>query len=179
MKYRFKHIGLTLLLLTSMSTNSVIAEEIRNASEFFDETFGDLSEEAAQAQDEGKIGVLLMFETDDCPWCKRMKETVLNRARVQDRYHQYFRIISLNTEGETLITGFDGAEIIEKDFALKYNRIRATPVFVFFDTQGNLLTRYTGAVKDIDEFLLLSTFVVDGHYKDERFNVYKRQKQSS
>jgi thioredoxin-related protein len=57
--------------------------------------------------------------------------------------------------------------------------VRATPVFVFFDTEGNLLTRYTGAVKDVDEFLLLGEYVVEGHYKEMRFNNYKRARLSS
>jgi thioredoxin-related protein len=155
------------------------ADEIRSASEFFDQSFGDLKEEATLAREEGKVGVLLMFETDDCPWCKRMKETVLNRARVQDLYHQYFRILSLNTEGDTVITNFDGTDITEKEFALKYNRVRATPVFAFFDVDGNFLTRYTGAVKNIDEFILLAEYVADGHYKDIRFNNFKRNRLSS
>ena len=157
----------------------VLAEELRNASEFFDHSFGDLMEEGVTAREEGKVGVLLMFETEDCPWCKRMKEQVLNRARVQDLYRDNFRILSLNTEGGTMITAFDGNELLEKDFALKYNRIRATPVFVFFDPDGNLLTRYTGAVKNIEEFVLLAEYVIGGHYKDTRFNNFKRERMPS
>ena len=120
-----------------------------------------------------------MFETDDCPWCKRMKDTVLNRARVQDLYREHFRIVSLNTEGGTLVVGFDGNEMMEKDFALTYNRVRATPVFAFFDFDGELLASYTGAVKDVDEFMLLGEYVIGGHYKDSRFNAYKRARQGS
>lgn len=155
------------------------AEELRSASVFFDQSFGDLREEAEQARDEGKAGVLLMFETDDCPWCKRMKETVLNRARVQDVYRENFRIISFNTEGGTPVVGFDGEEVMEKDFALKYNRVRATPVFAFFDVEGRLMASYTGAVKDVEEFMLLAEYVIGGHYKDSRFNAYKRARLDS
>jgi thioredoxin-related protein len=167
------------LVACFLAVATVRAEDVRSASAFFDQSFGDLREEAATAREEGKVGVLLMFETDDCPWCKRMKETVLNRGRVQDMYHAHFRILSLNTEGDTVIVDFDGNEVMEKDFALKHNRVRATPVFVFFDTEGNLLTRYTGAVKDVDEFLLLGEYVVEGHYKEMRFNNYKRARLSS
>ncbi len=169
----------TVLLAGALAVSPLAADELRDASAFFDETFGDLQEEAGEARAEGKVGVLLMFETDDCPWCLRMKETVLNRVRVQDYYRQHFRIISLNTEGGTPVTAFDGTELLEKDFALKYNRVRATPVFVFFDTDGELLARYTGAVKNVEEFLLLAEYVVDGHYRDERFNNFKRKRLSS
>ncbi len=169
-------LGFAVLLLASLSS---AAEEIRSAEGFFDQSFGDLQEEAAQAVDEGKKGVLLMFETDDCPWCKRMKETVLNRARVQDLYRGNFRILALNTEGDTPIVDFDGSEILEKDFALKHNRVRATPVFVFFDTEGQLMTRYTGAVKSVEEFMLLAEFVIGDHYKSGRFTQFKRARSSS
>ncbi len=151
------------------------AEEIRSATAFFDDSFGDLQEEAATAVEEGKTGVLIMFETDDCPWCKRMKEQVLNRVSVQDHYHENFRILSVNVDGDTTIVNFDGKEIVEKDFALKYLRIRATPVFVFFDHRGKLLTRYTGVVKSVKEFLLLADYVVGGHYENGRFSKFRRQ----
>ncbi|MBT5621811.1 MAG: thioredoxin, partial [Acidiferrobacteraceae bacterium] len=47
-----------------------MAGEVRDpAVHFFQDSFNDLSEEAEIAQEEGKAGVLVMFETDDCPWC--------------------------------------------------------------------------------------------------------------
>lgn len=167
------------LAVLSVAPADVAAEELRDPADFFDQTFGDLGEDADEARDEGKIGVLVMFETEDCPWCKRMKETVLNRALVQDLYRGSFRIVSLNTEGDTTIVDFAGNAIVEKDFALKHNRVRATPVFVFFDLEGNVVARYTGAVKNVDEFLLLGEYVIDGHYRDTRFNNFKRARLAS
>ncbi|MCZ7597612.1 MAG: thioredoxin family protein [Gammaproteobacteria bacterium] len=115
------------LAVLSVAPANVAAEELRDPADFFDQTFGDLGEDADEAREEGKIGVLVMFETEDCPWCKRMKETVLNRVVVQDLYRRSFRIVSLNTEGDTTIVDFTGNAIVEKDFALKHNRVRATP----------------------------------------------------
>ncbi len=146
---------------------------------FFQQSFGDLHEELATARADGQKGVLIMFESDDCPWCKKMRATVLNRVSVQDYYRKYFRIVTIDTEGDTLVTDFDGREIAEKDFALKHNRVRATPVFAFFDTDGNLMTKYTGATRDVDEFMWLGEFVVEGHYKNKNFTVYKREKRAA
>jgi thioredoxin-related protein len=56
---------------------------------------------------------------------------VLNRVQVQDYYHQNFRIVSVDVEGDVPIIDFDGSEILSKDYALKVLRVRATPVFVF------------------------------------------------
>ena len=64
---------------------------------------------------------------------------------------------------------------LEKDFADK-NSVRATPAMDFYDPMGNLMQRYTGAARNVQEFMWLGEFVVDEHYKTTKFAVYKRQK---
>ena len=170
----------TTLLLVSQLTSAASAEEgliAPNADEFFDVSFGDLQEELSLAREEGKRGVLVMFETENCPWCNRMKLQVLNRIAVQKYFREHFRVVALDAEGEVLINDFDGTAITEADFALKNLRVRATPVFAFFDLEGKLLTRYTGAVKNDFDFMLLGKFVVDGHYENQRFSKFRRNNQ--
>ncbi len=141
---------------------------------FFHQTFGDLQEEVEIAVEEGKNTILIMFELNDCPWCDRMKQMVLNQADVQDYYRKNFRILMMNVENDNLIVDFDGSDIPEKDFALKHNRIRATPVFLFLNLQGERVMRYTGATKDADEFMLLGRFVAEQHYENTNFVKFKR-----
>ena len=175
---QFALVALTTLLV-AMTLPSV-ASETRDPFEFFcQDSFNDLSEEAELAQEEGKIGVLVVFETDDCPWCDRMKETILNQAEVQDYFRQHFRLIGLNTDGDALVTGFDGQEVSETDFALLHNRVRATPAFLFFDTKGELLVRFTGTTRDPEEFLWLGEYVVKAHFEHERFSSYKRRRRAA
>ena len=100
---------------------------------------------------------------------------VLNRPEVQDYYREHFRVLMMNVEGDNLIVDFDGTDVPEKDFALKHNRIRATPVFLFLDLDGERVMRYTGATKDVQEFMLLGQFVAERHYKDTKFVKYKRK----
>ena len=144
------------------------------ATHFFQESFGDLTEELETARSEGKQAIMIFFELDDCPFCHRMKREVLNRSEVQDYYRKHFRILAMDIEGDVEITNFKGKATTEKAFAEKENRVRATPVIAFFDLQGNLLTKYTGATRDAREFLLLGKFVVEGHYKDSNFTRFKR-----
>ena len=54
-----------------------------------------------------------------------------------------------------------------------------TPVFAFFDLEGKLIQRYTGATNTAEEFLWLGEFVADGHYKTGRFSRYKREKRKA
>ncbi|MDZ7752284.1 MAG: thioredoxin family protein [Gammaproteobacteria bacterium] len=145
---------------------------------FFNDTFGDFTEELTVAREQGKKGILIFFEMDECPFCHRMKQTVLNQPRVQEWYRDNFLIFPVDVEGDTEITDFEGNTMRSKDFAEKKNRVRATPVFAFYDLEGNRVVRYTGATSDVDEFLWLGEFVAEGHYKDTNFVRYKRQKRS-
>jgi len=152
--------------------------DVRDAdTHFFMQNMGNFKEELATAQAEGKQGLLVMFEMDDCPFCSRMKANILNQTTVQDYYRKQFLIYPVNVKGDTPIVDFNGKETTEKAFALE-QRARATPVFVFFDLQGNPVTRFTGAMQTADEFLLLGRYVVEGAYKSSPFNVYKRQHKS-
>jgi thioredoxin-related protein len=149
------------------------------AQYFFDSTFGDFSEELATARDEGKKGILLMFEMDECPFCHRMKTTVLNQPEVQDYFKEHFMIFPVDIEGDVEIHDFAGNAMSQKDFALKTHRVRATPVFAFFDLDGNLVARYTGATGDATEFMWLGEYVVQERYKEITFPAYKRERQAA
>lgn len=163
------------LLLAGLGLTPVFSETILPPEvSFFEETFGDMPDELSSVAEENKKALLIMFETDDCPWCMRMKQTVLNRKRVQDYYKENFRIISLNAEGGAPIVDFEGSDTSETQFALKLLRVRATPVFAFFSADGELLTKYTGTTKNADDFLLLGEYVVGGFYKQGKFSKYRR-----
>ncbi|HHJ14587.1 MAG TPA: thioredoxin [Gammaproteobacteria bacterium] len=148
----------------------------RDAGEhFFDQTLGDFSEELENAREQGKQGILIMFEMDECPFCHRMKTSVLNRPEVQDYFHRHFLIFPLDIEGDVDMVDFQGREVTQKDFAFRQYRVRATPVFGFFDLNGKLVSRYTGATRDAREFMLLGKYVVSKAYRKMSFSRYKRQ----
>lgn len=153
------------------------ADDTRDPGEyFFHQSFGDLREELQTAKNKGKKGIFIMFDNAECPWCFKMKTTVLNQVVVQEYYRKHFVIIRVDTEGSEIITDFTGKELRHKDFALKRNRVRATPVFLFFDVNGKQLVKYIGATRDINEFMWLGEYVVGDHYKTKRFTIYKRER---
>jgi len=141
---------------------------------FFNQHLGDFKAELDTAKQEGKQGILLMFEMEDCPFCHRMKQTILNQSAVQDYYRKHFLIFSVDTEGANALVDFSGKETTEKKFALDL-RVRATPAFIFFDLSGQPLTRFTGAAKDAKEFMALGRYVAEGAHKNMPFAKYKQQ----
>lgn len=143
---------------------------------FFNETWGQFPEELEKARAEGKQGILLFFELDECPFCHRMKTTVLNQPEVQAFFREHFLNFAIDIEGDVEMTDFKGKLTTQKIFSEKDNRVRATPVFAFYDLQGKQIVRYTGATSGVDEFLLLGEYVAQGIYKEMPFTKYKRSK---
>lgn len=168
--------GSALLVLalawTGLGGTPAAAQE---AQRFFDTTLGDFRAELTAAREQKKAGVLLVFEMEGCPYCRRMRETVFNRQDVQDYIRRHFLVFSVDILGDVTVHDFRGSEMREKDFA-RETKVRSTPTFVFVGPSGEIMTRYVGATRTPAEFLALGRFVVDGAYRSESFEQYlKRQ----
>ncbi|MHB9102016.1 MAG: thioredoxin family protein [Sulfuricella sp.] len=148
--------------------------ETRDVQGFFDQNLGDFKAELATARKAEKTGILLMYEIDDCPFCHRMKETILNQPEVQDYFRRHFVIFSIDINGDNALVDFAGKATTEKKFAAE-QRVRATPVFAFYDLEGRQMTRFTGTAKDVNEFMQLGRYVVEGAWKSMPFAKYKQQ----
>ncbi len=170
----FRSFALLLLAILPIAFSSAHAVGRDPATHFFDESFGNLREELETAREEGKKGLMIFFEMDDCPFCHRMKREVLNRPDVQAYYRKHFRNLSIDIEGDVELVNFKGEQTTEKDFATREHRVRATPVIAFFDLDGKRITRFIGATRDAREFLLLGRYVVEGHYRNGSFTRFKR-----
>ncbi|MFO7603778.1 MAG: thioredoxin fold domain-containing protein [Gammaproteobacteria bacterium] len=163
---------MTLFLLASLAQ----AEGPRDPYKFFfNETWGDFSEELTKARDEGKKGVLFFFEMDECPFCHYMKTNVLNQPEVQAYFREHFLSFPVDIEGDIDITTPAGEPMKQKEFAFK-TRVRATPVFVIYDLEGNPIHRHTGKTAGVTEFMWIGEYIVDGHYKNMKYLPFKRSK---
>jgi len=171
---------LAIALLFGSALSVSVAETTRDPMQhFFHQSFNSLPDEVAAAKSGNQQAILIMFVAEDCPWCAKMKATVLNQAAVQDYFRKHFRILMMDVNGDVPMTDFGGQEMPQKDFAFKHNRVRATPVFTFFGLDGKFMTKYTGAARDPEEFLWLGEFVVSGVWKTNNFTAYKRERSSS
>jgi thioredoxin-related protein len=173
--YRLCLIVLSLLFL-SASNQAFAALGKDPYRYFFNDSWGVFPEELEKARAEGKKAILIFFELDECPFCHRMKKTVLNQPGVQAYFRKHFVNLHVDIEGDVEMTDFSGKLMTQKYFSEKDNRVRATPVFVFYDLQGKQIVRYTGATSGVQEFMWLGEFVAQGIYKKMRFTKYKRQK---
>ncbi|AUI67400.1 thioredoxin family protein [Beggiatoa leptomitoformis] len=148
---------------------------------FFDVTFGDLQAELETAKKQGKQGIMLFFEMDGCPFCKRMRETIFTQATVQAFYKKHFLIFPIDILGDIELTDFQGNLVSSKVFSQTTNRVRSTPVIIFYSVEGEPLYRFMGITEDAQTFLWLADYVLSGEYQRQPFKAYQqvRRKMSS
>jgi len=136
------------------------------AAEFVTESLdNDFRGEIEAAADEGK-NLVIMFHQLGCPYCDKMRARVLPHKTVEGYFDDKFFLIESDIRGDLDVVTPKGEETIEKKYARKM-RIRATPVFVFFDQQGNDVLRLTGFI-DVDGFVKAGQYVRDGVYKSKK-----------
>jgi thioredoxin-related protein len=142
---------------------------------FFNETWNEFDQELERANAEGKEGVFMFFEMDACPFCDWMKQAVLSRSDVQEYYRDNFLNFTVDIEGALDITTFDGEMMSQREFASDVHRVRATPVMIYFDLEGDVVHRYTGRTSGVEEFLRMGEFVASGAHEEMNFENYQRQ----
>jgi thioredoxin-related protein len=186
MAKRLPAFTLLICLLAALIPSLLQASTTRDPYQyFFQQSLGDLTEELEIAREEGKQGIFVFFEMDECPFCHRMKQTVLNQPEVQQYFTENFHALAIDIEGDIEIVDFTGADTTQKEFA-RQNRVRATPLLVFFDLQGEPIFKYVGAPSGAQEFIWMGEFIADKVYlqKDDngrniRFTRYKRLKKNN
>ncbi len=161
------------IILSVLFAPPLWAETRSVETHFFQPKLGDFKAELETVKKEGKKGIFLFFEMDECPWCARMKATVLNQSIVQDFYRAHFLVYSVDVKGDAPMVDFAGKATTEKAFALE-NRVRATPTMLFVDADGKILTRFTGPTRNMDEMILLGRYVVEDSYRQMPFSKYKQ-----
>lgn len=119
-------------------------------------------EEVAAATEEGK-NLVVMFHQTGCPYCTKMDARVFPDPKVVDYYSKHFVMMKSNIRGNLPAVSPTGKEMTEKQLARKL-RVRATPVFIFFDKKGKVALRVTGYL-NAERFNKAGQYVLDGVYK--------------
>ncbi|NQV84204.1 MAG: thioredoxin fold domain-containing protein [Rhodospirillales bacterium] len=128
-------------------------------AESVDNNFPD---EITAAAEEGKQ-LVIMFEQSGCPYCAQMHARVFPDPKVNKFYSDRFVMIQSNIRGDLPVVSPDGKKMTEKKLAHSL-RVRATPVFIFYDKTGQQALKVTGFM-DAEHFNKAGRYVADGVYK--------------
>ena len=153
MKRLFSFILLSILLLGT----SVVSAEYREES-----IDNDYQSEIKVLAGKGKF-LVLFFNQAGCPYCDKMRARVHPSAKVMEYFTSNFIMMESDIKGNLDVVMPDGTEGTERGFAKKI-RVRATPVFIFYDKNGTAALRTTGFL-DSKRFYLAGKYVVEGVHK--------------
>ncbi|MEQ6204858.1 thioredoxin family protein [Sulfitobacter sp. HNIBRBA2951] len=146
------------------------------------DTFKDLSEDLAEANDEGKR-LMIMIEQRGCIYCKQMHEEVFPIQEIADYIEENYFVIQINMFGDVEVTDFDGESLSEKDMVKKWGAL-FTPMILFMpqevaaDTSAARAAVATmpGAFGRYTTFNMLNWVREEGYAGDESFQRYHARK---
>ena len=156
MKRLFSFFIISILLVST----SVASAEYREES-----IDNDYKSEIEALANEGKF-LVLFFKQSGCPYCDKMRVRVHPSAKVMEYFTDHFVMMESDIKGNLDVVMPDGTEGTERDFAKKI-RVRATPVFIFYDKDGAAALRTTGFL-DSKRFYLAGKYIVEGVHKTKK-----------
>ena len=109
---------------------------------WFKNSFLDIREDVAEAAADNKR-VMLYFYQDGCPYCAKLLQDNFSQKSIVDKTRKYFDVIAINMWGDREVTGFDGKEMTEKQFAEQL-RVMFTPTILMLDETGKVVLRING-----------------------------------
>ena len=150
---------LFLILSLSLGTFHVSAEYREESLD------RDYQGEIAALAGEQKL-LVLFFNQAGCPYCDKMRARVHAASKVMEYFTEHFIMMESDIKGNLQVVMPDGTKGTERDFAKKL-RVRATPVFIFYDKDGTSALRTTGYL-DPNSFYLAGKYVVEGIYNTNK-----------
>jgi thioredoxin-related protein len=109
---------------------------------WFKNSFLDIREDVAEAAAVNKR-VMLYFYQDGCPYCAKLLRDNFSQRTIVDKSRNYFDVIAINMWGDREVTGLDGKELTEKQFAEQL-RVMFTPTILMLNETGKPVLRING-----------------------------------
>jgi len=160
-----------LLLLLLLAVLSLLAGAASAGGTYFGPAPADLRAALEQANAQGKSGVALLFELQDCSSCVELKRTALPAPRVRRAYGPNFSTFVLGLDSFEGIKDFQGRITTAPEFA-QASRVVGTPTIVIYDLQGIPVARLAGMPQGSAEVAALARYAKEGAYENEPFARY-------
>lgn len=146
------------------------------------DTFKDLSEDLAEARDEGKR-LMIMVEQRGCIYCRKMHEEVFVVPEVASYIEENFFVVQINMFGDVEVTDFDGTSLPEKDMVKRWGALFTPSIYFFPDDVGDDVMATQAAVATMPGAFgrwttlnMLSWVVEEGYNGYEPFQKYHARK---
>ncbi|MGC1506477.1 MAG: thioredoxin family protein [Sulfitobacter sp.] len=170
------------LVMTATAFAAELGDDGLHKTAWMRDTFKDLSEDLAEANNEGKR-LMVIIEQRGCIYCQKMHEEVFPVPEIAAYLEENFFVVQINMFGDVEVTDFDGTTLPEKDMVKKWGAL-FTPMILFFPedvsaessaTQAAVATM-PGAFGRHTTFNMLNWIVEKGYDGDETFQKYHARK---
>ena len=170
------------LVLMALPVWAEIGDDGLHKADWMRDTFKDLSEDLAEANDEGKR-LMVIIEQRGCIYCKKMHEEVFPTKEIANYINENYFVVQVNMFGDVEVTDFDGAAMPEKDIVKKWGLL-FTPTILFFPSevgddvsaQSTAVAMMPGAFGKYTTFNMLNWVIEEGYNSDENFQKYHARK---
>ncbi len=139
---------------------------------WFKTTFMDLSEDLAEADDDGKH-VMIYFHQNGCPYCAKLVKDNFHDTDLVAKLQKNFDTIETNMWGNRELTDWQGDNYSEKEFATKMG-VQFTPTLIFLSPKGKTLLRLNG-YQSIDKMQVALDYIANKHYLNQSYAHYINQ----
>ncbi len=169
-------------VMTATAFAAELGDDGLHKTPWMRDTFKDLSEDLAEATDEGKR-LMVMIEQRGCIYCQKMHEEVFVVPEIAAFIEENYFVVQINMFGDVEVTDFDGTALPEKEMVKKWGAL-FTPMILFFPeevdadataTQAAVATM-PGAFGRHTTFNMLNWIVEKGYDGEETFQKYHARK---
>ena len=143
---------------------------------WFKQSFLEIAEDVAEAQEENKQVLLFMF-LEGCPYCAQMVRDNFQDASEDGFLRQHFEVIALNIKGDREVAFDEALTVSEKELA-QMLKVRATPTMIFLDEASQPVLRLDGYRSPI-QFDLALQFVEEKAYQNTDLATFMETRQNA
>ncbi len=143
--------------------------------EWFKESFLDLEEDVAEAEEQGRR-VILYFHQAGCPYCNALIEDVFALDEVERSIRADFDVIEINIWGDREVLSLNGKAWTEKAFSASLD-VQFTPTLIFLGEKGEVVLRLNGYLP-LQEFNIALDFVKERGYEKTTLREFSRSKKT-
>lgn len=144
--------------------------------DWFKESFLDLRDDLADAQAEGKEGIMVLFTTEGCSYCAQFIRRSLGDEAIAAEVRSRFDVIGLEMFSDAEMVGPGGEPMRVKEFAEREGAGFA-PTLLFYATNGELLYRAIG-YRDPERFGLVLDYLEGAYDRGQSFRDFLAERAS-
>lgn len=164
-------------MLALPASAAEIGDDGLHKEPWFQETFMDMSDDLASANDQGKR-FMVIWEQRGCIYCKKMHEEVFSDPEIAKFITDNYYVVQMNLFGDVEVTDFDGEALPEKEMAMKWG-VMFTPTMMFFPEEVDgapankvAVANMPGAFGKVTTLALLTWVKNHGYESGENFQKY-------